>query len=193
MLGRQIPWNPSQPAIARTRALVAALVPVPDQRTLALEVVHRDVRHLEVERPTRLEAKADEVLDDLGLAVDHDRPPAGEVAERDPVALARELQLDAVVDEALALEALSGARLDQEVDDALLEHARAHAFDVLAAPVFEDHRVDALEVQEVAEREPRRAGADDAHLRRAVLTPVRFPPRARVARSRTRRWPRTPQ
>jgi hypothetical protein len=35
---------------------------------------------------------------------------------------------------------------------------------VLAASVFEDHRVDALEMQEVAEREPGRTRADDADL-----------------------------
>ena len=113
-----------------------------------------------------LEAEADQVLDELGLAVDDDRPPVCEVAQRDPVPLACELQLDAVVDEALALEAISGFCLDQEVDDALLDHARTDArLDVLAAPVFEDHRVDALAVQKVTEHESRRAGADDAHLR----------------------------
>ena len=146
--------------------LVAAPVPVPDQRTLGLEVVQRHVRDLEVEGQTRLEAKADQVLDELGLAVDHDRPPVGEVAQRDPVAFARELELDPVVDEPLPLQALTSACLHEEVDDRLLDDPCTDArLDVLAAPVFEDHRVDALALEEVAEREPRWAGADDAHLR----------------------------
>ena len=162
--------------------LVAALVPVPDQRTLGLEVVHRDVRDLEVEGQTRLEAKADQVLDELGLAVDHDRAPVGEVAQRDPVALARELELDPVVDEPLALQPLARACLHEEVDDRLLDHPGADArLDVLAAAVFEDHRLDALELEEVAEREPGRAGADDAHLRARAAHPSPFSSRTRWA------------
>ena len=108
----------------------------------------------------------DQVLDELGLAVDHDRPPAGEVAQRDPVALARELELDPVVDEALALQPLARTCLHEEVDDRLLDDPGTGArLDVLAAPAFEDHGVDALEGEEKAERESRGPGADDAHLR----------------------------
>jgi hypothetical protein len=81
------------------------------------------------------------------------------------VAFARELKRDAVVDEPLTLEALSGARLGEEVDDALLDHAGSDArLDVLTAPVLENHRLDALALQEVAQREPGWPGADDAHL-----------------------------
>ena len=160
--------------------LVAALVPVPDQRSLGLELVHGDVGDLEVEGQARLEAKPDQVLDELGLAVDHDRAPVGEVAQRDPVALAGELELDPVVDEPLALQPLAGARLHEEVDDRLLDDPCTDTrLDVLAAPVFEDHRVDALELEEVAEREPGRAGADDPDLRASA---------AQAAPSSSTRW-----
>jgi hypothetical protein len=48
----------------------------------------------------------------------------------------------------------------------LLEDARADAcLDVLAAPVFQDHRVDVRAVQEVPESESGRACADDPYLR----------------------------
>ena len=43
--------------------------------------------------------------------------------------------------------------------------ARIALLDVLAAPVLEDDRVDALEVEQVRERQPGRAGADDPDLR----------------------------
>ena len=76
--------------------LVAALVPVPDERRLGLEVVHRDVRNFEVEGPAAVEAEADEVLDDLRLAPDRD-PVAGELAHRHVVPLAGELAVDAAV------------------------------------------------------------------------------------------------
>ena len=55
--------------------------------------------------------------------------------------------------------------VDEEVDDRLLEDAGADAcLDVLAAPVLQDHRVDALAVQEVSERESGRACTDDPYL-----------------------------
>ena len=145
--------------------VVAALVPVADERPLGLEVVHRDACNLEVERTAGLETETDQVLDDLGLPVDDDRASVSEVAQRDAVPLARELQLDAAVHEALTLQALARAGLDEEVDDRLLEDAGADScLDVLAAPVFQDDRIDALEVQEVSEREPGRARADDPYL-----------------------------
>ena len=79
---------------------------------------------------------------------------------------AAEAQLDAVVDEALALQALADAEVDQRVDGALLQHARAHALlDVFAAAVLEQHAVDGLAAQQLGEDEAGRAGADDAHLR----------------------------
>ena len=56
-----------------------------------------------------------------------------------------------VVDEPLALQPLADAGLDEQVDDRLLEDAGADArLDVLAAPVLEDDRLDALAVEEVA-------------------------------------------
>ena len=144
--------------------VVAALVPVADERPLGLEVVHRDVRRVEVESSTGLQAQADQVLDDLGLTVDDDRASVREVAQRDAVPLARELHLDAMMHEALALQAFASAGLDEEVDDRLLEDAGADAcLDVLAAPVFQDHRVDALEVQEVSEGESCWACTDDPY------------------------------
>ncbi len=98
------------------------------------------------------------------------------------MALACELELDPVVDEPLALQSLARARLHEEVDDRLLDDPCADArLDVLAAPVFEDHRVDALELEEVAEREPGWTGADDAHLRARAAHPLRSSSRTRWA------------
>ena len=76
--------------------------------------------------------------------------------------LAVELELDAVVDDPLALQPVADAGLDEEVGDRLLEHAGADpVLDVVAAPVLEHDRLDALAVEELGEREPRRPGADD--------------------------------
>ena len=80
--------------------------------------------------------------------------------------LAAEAQLDAVVDDALAVEPLAEPHPPQQVDRALLQHAGAHALlDVLARAGLEDHVVDPGLVQELPEDEAGRAGADDADLR----------------------------
>ena len=119
-----------------------------------------DVVDLEQQRRAGLEAGGDQVLDHLLLAVDRDPAATRELVEGDPVAAAAEAQLHAVVHEALALEPLAHAHLDQQVDRALLQHAGANAvLHVLAVAVLQDHRLDAPEVEQVPEHQPRRAGA----------------------------------
>ena len=82
------------------------------------------------------------------------------------MALPGELELDAVVDDPLALHPLPHARLDEQVGCALLEHARADAvLDVLAAAVLEHDRLDALALEQPGEHQAGGAGADDADLR----------------------------
>jgi hypothetical protein len=69
------------------------------------------------------------------------------------------------VPHAFAVEPLANTRLPQEIDRPLFEHAGAHAFnDVLAAAVFDDDRIDAVEVKKMAEHQARRPGADDTYL-----------------------------
>ena len=98
------------------------------------------------------------------------------------MALAVELQLDAVVDDALAMQPLAGADRREQVDRALLEHARADALlAVVAAAALEHDRLDPAAAQELRQREPGRAGADDADLRPRG----RHPPGA----SKSAAWP----
>jgi hypothetical protein len=64
------------------------------------------------------------------------------------------------------VEPLGDVRLVEEVDRRLLENPRPDPpLDVVAAAQLEDDRLDAGQVQEVREHQPRRAGADDADLR----------------------------
>ena len=145
--------------------LLRALVDVPHARALALEVVERDVRDLEVERAAALEARGDEVLDDLGLPVDDDRL-ADQLVEGDAVALAARLQLDACVDEPLAAHPLADAGLLVELGDVVLEDTRPDPrLDVVAASVLEDDRVDPGDVEQLGQRQARRACSDDRDLR----------------------------
>ena len=73
--------------------------------------------------------------------------------------------VDAVVPQALAAQAVADADRVHQIDRALLEHAGAHALDhVVPAAVLDDDRIDAVQVQQVAEHQPGGSGADDADL-----------------------------
>ena len=135
-----------------------------DARPLALEVVHRDVGDLEVDRNAALAQRRDLVLDDLLLAVDRDLP-AGEPEHVDVEGALAEAQVHAGVVEALAGEPVADADGVQQVDRVLLEQAGTDAvLDVLAAAVLEHDAVDPRPVEQQREREPRRPGPDDPDL-----------------------------
>ena len=101
---------------------------------------------------------------DLGLAVDGD-VLAGQRLEVDAVQLAVECELDAVVRQSLAVQALGDAGLLEQLDRRLLEHAGADAaHHIGGAALLDDHRVDAGLVQQRAQQQPGRTGADDRDL-----------------------------
>src|SRR5712691_7050563 len=76
--------------------VLLSVVREPDPRALGVEVVDADVVDLEQQRESARQARGDQVLHDLRLAVDDDRAAAREVAQRDAVTLAVELKVDAV-------------------------------------------------------------------------------------------------
>ncbi len=79
--------------------------------------------------------------------------------------LALESQLDTVMDEPFASQAIANTGCDEQIDGALLEHAGTHAlFDVLTAAPLDDNRLDAFEVEQVRQHQSRRAGADNPDL-----------------------------
>ncbi len=166
IVGRQTPWKPSHPAMtSHSSTCCLTLVRIQHTRPLRLDLPDPDVVDIEQQRPSRGEPRLDQVLHDLRLPVHRDRLAPGERSHVDSVAFTRELQLDAFVHEALARHPLSHPRLGEEIDDTLFEHPRADpGFDVLAASVLQDHRLDALEMQQVRQRQAGGPGPDDRNL-----------------------------
>ena len=95
MAARQTPWKPSQPATKShaDRALLAADAEA-DGGMVAVDVGHAHVVRLEDDLLAGGEARGDEILHHLVLAVDGDGAAAGELAQRDAVAHAVELQVE---------------------------------------------------------------------------------------------------
>ena len=157
--------------------LLAALVQEPHDGRGALRLLDRECLRLPQQRWPFGQLERDEILHDLGLGVDRDGTAAGEGREVDVVAFAFEAQLDALVDQALGVEAFGGAGLAQSVDRALLQHPGALAlFDVLPGPGLQDDTVDARAVQQPGQEQTGGAAADDAdrrtHGRHAYLPGV---------------------
>ena len=81
------------------------------------------------------------------------------------MALSVEADVDALVTQASLVHAVAHTHGRHEIDSALLEHARPHPVDdVIAAAVLDDHRVDAIAVQELREQQPGRTRTDNADL-----------------------------
>ena len=95
------------------------------------------------------------------------------------MAAAAEAQFDAVMDQAESLHPLADASFVEQVDGSLFEQAGANPlFDILAAASLEHDGLDAIEVQQVREHQPRRPRPNDADLRAMVhlfLESIRCP------------------
>ncbi len=161
-----MPWNPSQPAITSQSSRCSSPSCVEAHVWLVtVEVVHAYVRHLEEKRQPSGDPCGDEVLHDLGLPVDDDGAPSGQLAERHTVALAVELKIDASMDDPFASKPIDDAGAIEELNRSLLEHTGADArLNMLTASIFEHHRVDARAPQERGQRQAGGAGSDDRDL-----------------------------
>src|SRR3954452_829268 len=141
-----------------------ALVRVSDSRPLRIEVAHGDVVDFEVKRAVVLQPGCYQVLHDLLLAVDPDRATR-QLLHVDAVRPLGRTQVNPAVVHALTLQPLADAGLDHQVDGVLFEQPGAHTLlEVVAVARLQDHRLDALAVEQVGEHQPGRPGTDDAYL-----------------------------
>ena len=119
---------------------------------------------LEDERPSGRQPRFDQILRDFRLAIDGDALPR-HLLHVDVPAPPVERDEHAGMDEPCAIETLRHTEIAQNVDGSLLQHAGADArLDIGAVARFQDDVVDAGFMQQLAEQQPRGAGADDRDL-----------------------------
>ena len=136
-----------------------------DGGAIGLEPVDLDRLRLPDDLAARLDARRVEILDDLVLPVERDRPPARQLLEVDAVMATRPAQLDAVVHRALRGHPVADAGVAQQLRDVVLQDAGADGrLDRLAAARVEHDGVDPLERQEVREEQSGGSPAQDPHL-----------------------------
>ncbi|PAV93217.1 hypothetical protein WR25_22854 [Diploscapter pachys] len=134
-------------------------------RPRPLDVMGLDiVGRIDDRRPTQL-ASLHQVAGDLGLAVDHHRLASGQCLEVKTLAMTTDQQLDPFMDQPFAIHALGHAGFAQQLDRALFEHAGTDAPQhIVRGLALDDQRIDAGVVQQLAEQQAGRAGADDCNL-----------------------------
>jgi hypothetical protein len=151
--------------VATQLVLISAL-DVADSRLVDLKPDQAYVLAVEHQGVTRGEARRDQILDHLGLILDRDSAPAGQIRHRDMVALTVEAQMDASMDQTFARHSLSHPGGCEHVAGPLFEHAGPDPrFHVGPASCLEDDRVDPMSLEQMAQKQPSRANSDNRYLR----------------------------
>ena len=132
-------------------------------------VVDHDIVHLEDRLGACRLARVVKVVRDLGLTVD-DHRRASQVLEIDVEHAAVPGDLGAVMDEALAVQAVGDAGFLHQAHQPGFQHARADAAQhIVPRLAFQHHGLDAVAVQKLAQQQPGWPAADDddlcAHVR----------------------------
>jgi hypothetical protein len=149
--------------------MIDSVGPVGQSRPVHPDVMQGDVRRLPDNRSIAGQARRNQVLHHLALAVDRDGL-ARQPGQVDSEAPAVHSELDPLVDQPLAVQALGDAGLFQKLDSAVLQNAGTDAsLDVSTRPVLEDDALDPVQFQQACQQQSCRSRADDPHLR-ALLT-----------------------
>ena len=138
---------------------------ISDARPVAVNIVQSHIMGGINRRRTEGGTTVHQVLGDLGLAVDH-HSLAGHLPERQPVPRAIDADLGAFVNDAVGMHAGADAGFVQQIHRDLLDDTGADPTkDVGGGLALQDDGVDAVPVQQLAEQQAGRSGADDDDLR----------------------------
>jgi hypothetical protein len=122
----------------------------PHARRVALVVMYRDAVNFEVQRLAGRLASGYQVFHNLLLAVDHD-PVTRQLLQIEPVAAAREVQVETSMRQALPHHAGADASLVQDVHALVLEYTSPDTvFDVVPALRFQHNAFNAVLMQQMS-------------------------------------------
>ena len=134
--------------------MIGSLFSISDLRMSAVEVVDADVFSFKQNLASGCDPGIVQVFEELVLGVDGNALSAGEFAEIDAVAAAAETEFDPIVYQSLFFHTLADTHLGEQVHGALFQDTGAHPFlDILAAAIFYDDGIDAVQVKKMRENE----------------------------------------
>ena len=111
--------------------------------------MHADLVHIKNDLPARVQARADQILDDFVLSI-HCDCASGQVLEVDPVTTSSEANFDPVMHQTFALQAITHSHLNEQFHRAPLEHARPDPFfAILPAAILQHKRIDSLQMKQM--------------------------------------------
>jgi hypothetical protein len=124
----------------------------------------RDVVDLEQQWPSVSQSAGNQILHDLLLAVDGNAL-VHQCLEIDAVEIAVDADVDSPMQHALPLQAFTYSYISEQVGGPMLDQSRADSvFDIIAAAIFDDDRVNALQMQEPCQHKTGRPCSDDSNL-----------------------------
>lgn len=111
-----------------------------------------------------MQARRDQIFHHLMLRIDRDRAPAGQFVHIDAMALPVKTQLDAVMNQPLAAQALAHSRRVEQIHCALFEHSGAVAlFHVLASLRLDYDGLNSFQMKQVREQKTGGSRPNDAY------------------------------
>ncbi|MNN15392.1 hypothetical protein D3C81_1284940 [compost metagenome] len=136
-----------------------------DKRFVGFHAVGNDVVGLINRLRASLPTSGHQVAGDFGLAVDHHGLATRQGVQIDVYLASVEGQFEAAMHQSLGVHALTHAGLTQQLYHALFKHAGADSTEyIVRGLTFENEGVDSGIVQQLAEQQARRAGANDGDL-----------------------------
>ncbi len=136
-----------------------------DERFVAFHAVRNDIARLINRRRASLPTSGHQVAGNFGLAVDHHGFATSQSVQVDVHLASVEGQFETAMNQPLGVHALTYPGLAQQLYHALFKHAGADTPEhIIGRLPFEDKGVDASVVQQLAEEQTGRAGADDRNL-----------------------------
>ena len=155
--------------VARDTDAVPGGIDVADRRRIRIECFKCHAAAVKSNFAARGKLQGDEIFYDLLLTVNEHRT-AGEALDVDVMAASVEADVDAAVDERLAMQSLGRADLIHQVDATLLHEPGPNAgFAVLSRPGLQDDRLDAGQPQQMREHQARGPGANNSDCRSRAL------------------------
>src|SRR5262247_2072653 len=95
---------------------------------LRIHVAHAHVDDFKQQRPARAHACCNEIFDDLVLAV-NGNASACQCSHVNAAAVPKDIEVDSIMEETVALKPVADTALDQEVNSGLFQHAGSNALD----------------------------------------------------------------
>ncbi len=164
----RLPPDPVEPITGRNIITAQfnriAILDISNTRLVSLDIMQADILRLENDLAAMIKAGSDQILGHLGLAVNHHGRTTGQFFDIHMLALAINTDIDAAMNDALALHAGINADPLHQADRPHFKNTGPNApLDIGAVLALKDNAVNSLHMQQMRKQQPRRTAADNGN------------------------------